>query len=199
MINPEEIILEEWKSLRDESIRSMTHRNTIISFGIGALGALFFTGANFYNNSSFISKLLSFGIFYYLIPFLSVMTVVLWLGEAERMSRAGARMKSLEEKINTAYGDEVLGWETYLRKQRTKEGEYFIRRLISNTLQMWYPYIAVILSFAGFFCASVGIAIVLFYSLYNPPIWWVLMMILPQLTTFTVVHVLIIKKGASLQ
>lgn len=199
MKSSEEIILEEWKSLRDESIRSMTHRNTIISFGIGALGALFFTGANFYNNPSLVSKFLSFGIFYYLIPFLSVMTVVLWLGEAERMSRAGARMKSLEEKINNIYNDEVLGWETYLRKQRPKEGEYFVRRLISNTYQMWYPYIAVIVSFAGFFCCSVGIGIVLFYSLYNLKSWEVLLMILPQLTIFTVVHILIIKKGASLK
>ena len=92
------ILLEEYKTLRQESLTAMNNRNKVLSFGLAAIGAIL-TGSIFAyeeNGYPFISIL----ILIIIIPVVSSFVLLMWFGEYERMQRAGKFLTKLEEKIN---------------------------------------------------------------------------------------------------
>lgn len=111
-----EVMLKEYESLRQECLSSIDHRNTILSFGLAAIGAIFAGSIVVYSTItySFISSLALMIV----IPFIGSLTVLMWLGEYERMQRAGKFLVEIERKINKEISRELLTWETRLREQR---------------------------------------------------------------------------------
>lgn len=137
----EEIILQEYNALRTEIQESFNSLKKILAIGVGIIGALFTGGIINQTNSTQMSafgplSLIAFLIL--IIPLISLITYAMWLGEYQRIQRAGNYLVGLELKINavvdakTAVGEEsipTLYWENYLK---------------NNDLHMRYPYSAII-------------------------------------------------------
>jgi hypothetical protein len=124
-----EVLLREYDTLRRESLDSITHRTQVASFGLAAVGALF--AAPFLAPLDSRSTTLLMGILAVGIPLVSVLVLRMWLGEFERMHRAGSYLCWLEHRINSALGDHLLTWESWLR-----DGD-----------RLFYPYISVVALF----------------------------------------------------
>ncbi|MCI0553936.1 MAG: hypothetical protein L0287_23560 [Anaerolineae bacterium] len=128
-----EIILKEYDSIRNESLNTITNRFQILSFGLAGLAALaagILAAVQQAENSTLV--LLAFNI---TIPLISTLILYIWLGEVNRMNRAGGYLVVLEKKINKMAGKRVLGWEKRLRSKETK---------------MTYPYNTVIVLLMSF-------------------------------------------------
>lgn len=118
---PTEILLEEYRTLREESLTAMKNMIAVLSFGIAAVGAVF-SFALAKQASTFSSLILIFG-----LPSLAWCVLVIWLGEYRRMQRVGTFLRKLENTINVrAVEDKIsscptnmlLSWETHLRADR---------------------------------------------------------------------------------
>lgn len=123
-----EIMLKEYETLRQESLNAMNNRNIILSFGLATIGAIF-TGSIVAYTTGIYSIIPSLALIL-LIPTINSFVLFMWLGEYERMHRAGKFLVELEHKINKENKKEVLTWETYLRKSQ---------------LHMKYPYESTVL------------------------------------------------------
>ncbi|ODS36129.1 hypothetical protein BEH94_01855 [Candidatus Altiarchaeales archaeon WOR_SM1_SCG] len=112
------VIMEEYKSLREESLTAMQTQQSILRFGTATLGIVLAAGLNLWEKS-----LLPEFVFLFLIPLLSYLVIIIWVGEVERMIRAGTFLAQLEKKVNKAFGGkpEALTWESWLR---TKQNRY---------------------------------------------------------------------------
>jgi hypothetical protein len=118
-----QVLLEEYKTLRQEILTAMANRNSILSFGQASIGAIFTASIVTYktaNYSVFSSLSLIF-----LIPTVVSFILFMWIGEYQRMQRAGKFLAQLEERINDESKQILLSWETSLR---------------TNRLHMKYPY-----------------------------------------------------------
>jgi FtsH-binding integral membrane protein len=114
-----EVALEEYKSLRQECLQSLTTQHTTISYGLASIGALL--------GSAFVAwakTRLSAAILLLFVPTVACLVLLVWFGEATRMVRAGNYLKGLEKRISERVEDEApaLGWEGYLR-EHSKDGE----------------------------------------------------------------------------
>ena len=160
-----ELIFEDYKLLREESLQSMRNRNAILTFGLTVLGVVFHAGVSSLTIGSTTGEWLSFFIFYLAMPVLSLLILTLWLGEAARMTRVGLYLKEREKLINqlikiTAnskhwtlsenFDFNIIYWENFIR-ERVK-GE--------RTRQLLFPYIAVVILFIGIALASIVISII---------------------------------------
>jgi len=132
------IKIEEYKTLRAESLQSMANRNSILAFGLATLGLVFHAGVSTMPDQGF----LAFSIFTLALPILSMLVLILWIGEAERMSRVGLYIKQVEGEINQYFGDEakLIYWETWLREAPDSR---------KKTQQLLYPYYAIVVLFFG--------------------------------------------------
>jgi hypothetical protein len=127
-MDPIEILIKEYETLRQEILATIDSRNSILSFGLATIGAIF-TGSvisdNIGSSPPFTSLILMLA-----VPSISGFVLFLWLGEYQRMQRAGKFLVNLEQKINELASKELLTWETKLRVQR---------------VHMRYPYHATVL------------------------------------------------------
>jgi len=166
-----ELIFEDYKILREESIQSMRNRNAILTFGLGVLGVIFHAGISSFSAGAKDSYWLSFFIFYIGIPTLSLLILTLWFGEAARMSRVGVYLMERENLINLLSGsalkslkvdpagekdhpvhfDKVVFWENYIRES--------IDSSFGKTRQLIFPYKAVIALFLGVSVISIIVSI----------------------------------------
>jgi hypothetical protein len=126
--------MKEYETLRQESLDSINNRSQIVSFGLGTIGIL--AGGVLASERASQSIPLLILVFSVGIPTVSVLVLYSWLGEVERMMRAGRFMVDLEARINAEIspGDPALTWERWLRTANT---------------QMRYPYIVVLALFLG--------------------------------------------------
>lgn len=167
-----ELMTKEYETLRQESLDSMNNRSQVISFGLATIGLIF--AAVFSLDAASQSKQLILLIFSAGIPIISIMILYIWLGEVERMMRAGEYLCGLEARINSMFetDDPPLRWEWWLR---------------TSGKQMRYPYIMVIGLFFGlaFFAPVVGFFAKGFQLQAD---WWALIAPWGSITPF-VVHV----------
>lgn len=152
-----QVMMEEYKSLRSESLQSMRNRNSILTFGLGTIGLIFHAGISILNTQD----VFSFLIFSFFIPVLSLLLLVLWMGEAERMSRVGVYLVDFEKKVNEIFENDeqlrqLLHWETWLREFKQSK---------NRTNQLLYPYLAVLILFLGISISSY--IFILIYSHFN--------------------------------
>ncbi len=130
-----EIAIEEYKTLRAESIEAIKTQQTTLKFGTAIAGAVILSGFNLWNKT-----LLPDLIFLIFIPILCYLVLVIWIGEVARMMRAGYYLTLVEKKISNAYADidNLLFYENWLRDKKNN----------SKTAQLKWNYIAVIALFS---------------------------------------------------
>jgi hypothetical protein len=142
-----EIMLKEYETLRQESLTAMSSRNSILSFGLAAIAALFTASIAAPVDSNVPRPVLIL-----VVPAVAICVVLMWLGEYERTQRAGKFLADLESKINnkakenkllTSEGEELLRWETQLR---------------GESRHLKYPYIftVALLTATGFISLYLG-------------------------------------------
>lgn len=162
------VMLEEYKTLREESLQTMRNRNTILSFGIAVLAALFHAGVTALTEQN--TKDFAFIVFNPIIPVASMLILTIWLGEADRMARVGVYLSKLEIKINerlaTLNPDRAitvnpLWWENWLRTPATNSA-------YNITPQLRYHYVAVLILF---FSVAFSSLIISTWFINNVPEW----------------------------
>jgi hypothetical protein len=90
--------LEEYKSLRTESLDSMKVQNIILGYGVAGIGALLTAGISFIDKND--NPVLEGAIFCFFIPLVVFFIVMTWAGEVARMYRAGKFLVDREPIIN---------------------------------------------------------------------------------------------------
>ncbi len=139
-----EAIYLEYRSLREEIITAMHARNSILSFGLATIGVMFSAIAAIFVSGS--NTMFSGLVLFIIVPLIVVFILLIWLGEYQRMHRAGKHMISLEERINLIQKKEILTWETMLRDRKAHMG---------------YPYDTTIVLLVAILFASFCIGITL--------------------------------------
>jgi Flp pilus assembly protein TadB len=132
-----EVVMEEYRTLRAESLQTITNKYLILTFGLGSIGFVFHAGISKVVPNNIIITFLIFAI---AIPLLSLIFLSLWLGETERMLRAGRYLTKIENEINEKFGEKILNWETSLREKKGHK---------QKTGQIIYPNQIVISLFLG--------------------------------------------------
>lgn len=104
--------LEEYRTLRDESLQAIDRQVRVLGLGTTASGVVLGLGVKA-GISSPTATVLLVGF----TPLLALFVCVLWLGEMERMVRAGAHIAKLERRISDRIDqhDPAMTWETSLR------------------------------------------------------------------------------------
>jgi len=138
-----EIILKEYESLRQEILVAMSNRISILSFGLATIGAVF--TASIAVSASGNYSLLASLMLILAVPAINSFVLFMWMGEYQRMMRAGSFLYELESRINSIAGRNVLMWETHLRSQR---------------LHMKYPYTTTVMLLTGIGFISVVLGVV---------------------------------------
>jgi hypothetical protein len=143
-MDPVEIMVKEYETLREESLAAIRARNSILSFGQAAMGAVLAASIAAYAASG--TSALSGLMLVLVVPAIANFALSMWLGEYERMQRAGKFLEDLEGKINDRMQEKLLTWETRLREQQS---------------HMRYPYSSaiVLLEIASFMSMTIGLAI----------------------------------------
>jgi hypothetical protein len=115
--------IEEYKSIRTESLDSMKVQNQILSYGVTAVGAILTVGISIIDKPML---LLDEAIFLFFIPLVIFFMVMIWAGEVARMYRAGSFLVEREkiisrfvDKANTLNGwNNALFWENWLLEKK---------------------------------------------------------------------------------
>ena len=117
-----QIMMEEYKLLRSEILQSMQNRNSILTFGLAIIGVTLHASISALLNPSKISQVLAFLIFSSILPTLSLLVLILWCGESEKIGRIGGYLVNFENKINDIHGEKLLYWENWWH-ERDEEGK----------------------------------------------------------------------------
>jgi len=114
-MNNLDVLLKEYQAIREEVITTMRSRITILSSGLISISIALAASVASYSSNS-VSTLPSL-ILISIIPAITSFVLFVWLGEYQRMQRAGKYLVSLENKINGEATKQLLSWETQLREQ----------------------------------------------------------------------------------
>lgn len=138
------VVIEEYKTLRNESLASMQTQQSILRFGTAAIAVLIAAAFNLWEKSPLPEAVLLF-----VIPFMSYLILAIWMGEIARMMRAGIFLVELEKKINKEFADKpkALTWEKWLRETQHD----------GKTPQLRWNYYAIISLFLLIALGSIGI------------------------------------------
>lgn len=115
-MEPVSVLLEEYQTIRGEILASMNNRVSVLSFGLATIGAIFtasiaVSAAGSYSQLSNLMLVST-------VPVVTSFILFMWLGEYQRMMRAGKFLHDLEDRINEAAGHtSLLTWEHHLRSQ----------------------------------------------------------------------------------
>lgn len=111
-----EVLMEEYKALRQEVVTSITAQAQLLTFGWAAVGVLTVAGTSLRDRSALSSMLVFLG----LLPVVCYLGLQMWLGEVIRMLRVGAHLRRLERRVNRHVrldGDPLLSWETWAHER----------------------------------------------------------------------------------
>ncbi|MEI7661334.1 MAG: hypothetical protein WCK34_04020 [Bacteroidota bacterium] len=105
-----ELVMEEYRAIKQEIAITLTNMQTVLNFGLATIGVLILAAA------TIISQIEITGIiFLFVVPIVSYFIVIIWIGELERITRAGFVIRSIEKKVNKFFSDEALIWEGWMR------------------------------------------------------------------------------------
>ena len=106
-------ILEEYKSLRTESLSSMTNQQSTLRYAVTAIGVSLTLAFNLKDSTA---RFAAFSLF---VPVLSLVFYVLYANEFARMVRVGRYIDCVENTINAIFKEmhPPLGWEQWLEKR----------------------------------------------------------------------------------
>lgn len=105
-------VLEEYNTLRAESLAALEAQLNVVRFGVALVGVLIALGVQLRDRGYLGGMVLTL-----FEPMVVLFTISYWLGEVERSTRAGAFVAAIECKYNRRLPDNwtALGWENYLR------------------------------------------------------------------------------------
>ena len=105
-------MLEEYRSLRLESIEIQKNHQSILKFAITTIVLVIVAGFNFWKEVSVVSLL-----FLLCIPFLSYFFLFIWVAEVQRLMRVGFFISLIEKRISNLFPgvDNIISWENWLR------------------------------------------------------------------------------------
>jgi Zn-dependent protease with chaperone function len=111
--------LEEYRALRAEVLVALQSHLTTLRYGITA-GALLTAVSLQLSYRKETVQDLGWIIALVLVPLVNVFAATTWMGEYERMARAGSFLSNLETRINDRFAkvgqDAPMEWETWLRE-----------------------------------------------------------------------------------
>jgi len=152
------VAIEEYKTLRMEILEAIKLQYSIIQIGLTTIGLLIALLPALIDKEYLPQVFLLI-----LIPATSYITLLLWIGEVERMMRAGIYIFNLEEEVRNLFKDmpSPLNWETWL-KGSTGKAKHIDRHMTSN-------YKAVIALYLGAAMASFSIGGTNYFKFKMPP------------------------------
>lgn len=120
-----DVAIEEYKSLRDESLKSIEQAQHSVQLGLAAIAAITAFGATASPSAAALQDVA----LAVAAPLVATLIWILWLLELGRAVRAGAHNAVLEKRINRRLldkvdGEEPLGWEIKMLDTRTHLGSY---------------------------------------------------------------------------
>lgn len=113
----EDVALEEYKTLRNESLQSMVTQQSVLRFGIAALAILIATSFNIWEEPHLPETIL-----FTIIPLMSYLILLIWFGELARMVRASRYLINVEKKINNELQNKYIFSLNPNYKQSLTEG-----------------------------------------------------------------------------
>ena len=104
--------LEEYRAVRAEILAAFKLQQQVIAFGVTVLAAATALGLNFLQKDPTVTVGLGL-----IAPLIALVVILVWVGELERMVRAGAWVSMIEQRLWNLFGElpPPLGWETALR------------------------------------------------------------------------------------
>lgn len=112
----DQVLMEEYKTIRAEVTSSITAQISILAFGAATIG-FSFAAASQTSNEQFRDMFLLV-----LVPLLCYLIVVVWFSEVMRMARAGAFLMRLEKRLDEQFGYGALTWESTIFQARCRPG-----------------------------------------------------------------------------
>lgn len=148
-----EVVMEEYKTLRQESLTAITTQQSVLRYGLAITGILLASAIKSWND-----RVLCGSLTLVFIPITCYLVLIIWMGEVGRMMRAGQHILKIERKVNFTFRDQghkypALSWESYLRKQKN-----------GATPQLNWSYLAILGLFLFFAVSSVVLGNVLVWS-----------------------------------
>ncbi len=137
-------LLEEYSSLRKESVATIGYRVQILAFTFASL-AVVIAGLLTRNLPDLLAGVLSLVV----VPQIAKASLLMWLGEYHRSVRAGKYLRKIEEKINSIIGSGTLGWETDLANSKG---------------HISYSYVVVLILGISYVASALGIYLLSFNS-----------------------------------
>lgn len=179
------IAMEEYKTLRTESLESMKGQQATLKVGTATVGVLAASAFSLWDKT-----LLPDFIFMVFLPVICYLILVIWIGEVQRMMRAGKFISTIEKKINDNFilkDNNVLSWENWLRIESAK----------GNTNQMKLNYFAILALFLFVSLISIGIGD--YRIFYKIPFWWLLIINVVEIVIFTITFFYLMRTGKKLE
>ena len=109
--------LQEYETLRAESLEALRRQATTLQVGLALIGVLVAAGLNVYGE---VADYVTFVLFGLLVPAVSLTVLMMWLGEVERMGRAGYFLTGIEKKLNFDTNPLSMQWENWLREMNRR-------------------------------------------------------------------------------
>jgi hypothetical protein len=115
-----QVLLEEYRTLRQESLDTLSHRLTVVNFTFAALSVVIAAMLTTPGVPDLVIGLV--GVVF--VPQAAKAGLFIWLGEYQRSQRAGRHLADLERRINAhmSGGDDevrLLTWESGLTSKGT--------------------------------------------------------------------------------
>jgi hypothetical protein len=107
-------MLEEYKTLRDESKQAIVNMFAALQLGAGFVGVVLAAGFTQWGKSAAITVV----VFMVIVPLLATFSMFIWLGEAIRLKRAGDYLAFLEQKVGLLFS--TSGAEPHPMKERVR-------------------------------------------------------------------------------
>lgn len=106
------VLLEEYKALRAEIVAALQLQQQVVAFGVTVLAGVSAVSAAILKDDPLAAMLVGS-----LSPAIALALLLVWLGELERMVRAGTWVALLERRVGLLFPDlpSPLGWESALR------------------------------------------------------------------------------------
>jgi hypothetical protein len=105
-------MIEEYKTLRNESSDSLKLMNSALGFGVVGFGTIFGISSQITTGHG----LVRIGLFVLVIPLYSILVMGYWLSELRRAQRAFAFVGVVSARINVILGKDVLIWENFIHQ-----------------------------------------------------------------------------------
>ncbi|MDD3478414.1 MAG: hypothetical protein PHP32_06010 [Candidatus Izemoplasmatales bacterium] len=130
-----DIALNEYNALRTEINNAMANQQSILNYGIASIGIILAFSTSNWQEMIIVDIILVF-----LIPLIGLLVATIWLGEVNRIARAGQFLVVKENRINDLFlkmeendtifqNQPVLIWENYLRDLKKNGSDKSIKTI----------------------------------------------------------------------